>query len=241
MTEAGRVVLPWGRMLNNELSLLIGRYGELVGNLLEKYGTANVVASGRVDEFRNIVEQLGEMDGGHIIVHKAAPKESVSTTKLKQQTAAIMTPDELRDNRLAGRIRSKAVSLLHRAYEAWMTSESVRPFSLTKDGHRTKREAGKLILIAQMRQAFYDWVRKMLPIGQSSDKSSRGNQVLESSNTRTANTDAEFLGWQKTSKGEAIALYNVTAEQHPLYRSTVSEKTLVRENLEVPPTPQLER
>lgn len=37
-------------------------------------------------------------------------------------------------------------------------------------------------------------------------------------------SDAEFLGWQKTSTGEAIALYNVTAAQHPLFQSTVSEK-----------------
>ncbi len=52
-----------------------------------------------------------------------------------------------------------------------------------------------------------------------------------------SDSDAEFLGWQKTRRGEAFALYNVTAEQHPLYRSTVSEKTLRKQNLEIPPTP----
>jgi hypothetical protein len=51
------------------------------------------------------------------------------------------------------------------------------------------------------------------------------------------NPDAEFLGWQKTTKGEFIALYNVMAEQHPLYHSTVSEKTLQKEHLVKPPTP----
>jgi hypothetical protein len=50
-------------------------------------------------------------------------------------------------------------------------------------------------------------------------------------------SDAEFLGWQKTSTGEAFPLYNVTATQHPLFRSTVTQKTLRTHNLEVPETP----
>jgi hypothetical protein len=50
--------------------------------------------------------------------------------------------------------------------------------------------------------------------------------------------DAEFIGWQQTRSGEPYALYNVMAEQHPLYQSTVSEKTLRENNLEIPPTPQ---
>jgi hypothetical protein len=53
----------------------------------------------------------------------------------------------------------------------------------------------------------------------------------------SSKSDAEFIGWQKTSTGEAIALYNVKAEQHPLFQSTVSEKTLRKENLEVPQMP----
>jgi hypothetical protein len=241
MTEARRVVLPWGRMLNNELSPLIARYGELVGNLLGKYGTDNVVVNGRVDEFKDIVEQLGALDDGHIIIHKVAHKGSVSTTELKKQTATTLTPDELRDNRLAGRIRSKAVSLLRRAYEAWMTSESARRYNLSNEGPGKKLEARKLSSMTQMRLAFYDWVRKLLPIGQSPGISSRGEQILKSVPAETANSDAEFLGWQRTKSGDAIALYNVTAEQHPLYQSTVSEKTLIRENLEVPQTPHRDR
>jgi hypothetical protein len=52
-----------------------------------------------------------------------------------------------------------------------------------------------------------------------------------------SDSDAEFLGWQKTRRGGLFALYNVTAEQHPLYGSTVSEKTLRKQNLEIPPMP----
>jgi hypothetical protein len=49
--------------------------------------------------------------------------------------------------------------------------------------------------------------------------------------------DAEFLGWQNIMDGEVVALYVVKAKQHPLYRSTVTEKTLREHHLEVPPPP----
>lgn len=47
--------------------------------------------------------------------------------------------------------------------------------------------------------------------------------------------DVVFLGWQKRSSGEAIPLYNVMAENHPLYGSTVTETTLQKHDLPVPP------
>jgi hypothetical protein len=53
------------------------------------------------------------------------------------------------------------------------------------------------------------------------------------------NSDATFLGWQQISSGDAIALYNVIAKNHPLYHSTVSARTLHEQNLKIPPTPLL--
>lgn len=52
-----------------------------------------------------------------------------------------------------------------------------------------------------------------------------------------ADSDAKFLGWQKTKSGEPVALYNITAAGHPSYGSTVSEKSLEKMNLEIPETP----
>ncbi|MEX1139745.1 MAG: hypothetical protein WEB33_11530 [Bacteroidota bacterium] len=46
-----------------------------------------------------------------------------------------------------------------------------------------------------------------------------------------------FLGWQKMRSGEEIALYNVTAEDHPLYGSTVTDRTLREHDLSVPKVP----
>jgi hypothetical protein len=52
-----------------------------------------------------------------------------------------------------------------------------------------------------------------------------------------SDSDAEFIGWQKTMTGEKPALFTVKAKQHPLYGSTVSETTLRQQNLENPHTP----
>jgi hypothetical protein len=52
---------------------------------------------------------------------------------------------------------------------------------------------------------------------------------------KSSDPDAEFVGWQETMNGEVVALYVVKAKQHPLYRSTVSKKTLREHDLEVPP------
>lgn len=51
--------------------------------------------------------------------------------------------------------------------------------------------------------------------------------------------DAEFLTWQKTPTGEVIALFNITAQKHPSYGSTVSAETLHNLKLKVPSTPPL--
>jgi hypothetical protein len=50
-------------------------------------------------------------------------------------------------------------------------------------------------------------------------------------------SDAIFLGWQQTKRGESIALYNIIAVDHPLRRSTVTQQTLERLNLKVPRPP----
>jgi hypothetical protein len=53
--------------------------------------------------------------------------------------------------------------------------------------------------------------------------------------------DVVFLGWQKRSSGDAIPLYNVMAENHPLYGSTVTDTTLQKHNLPVPPPSPLDK
>lgn len=49
-----------------------------------------------------------------------------------------------------------------------------------------------------------------------------------------SNGDAVFIGMQQTRSGETFPLYNITADNHPLRGSTVSETTLNEMNLQVP-------
>ena len=49
--------------------------------------------------------------------------------------------------------------------------------------------------------------------------------------------DAVFMGWQTTRVGGPLALYNITAEGHPSFGSTVTGKSLRKLNLEIPITP----
>ena len=48
--------------------------------------------------------------------------------------------------------------------------------------------------------------------------------------------DAAFLGWQQTPTGKSFAIYNIIAENHPLFQSTVTASTLRKLGLEIPPT-----
>jgi hypothetical protein len=80
-----------------------------------------------------------------------------------------------------------------------------------------------------------DWLAKLRQFGRISDYVGREYQNLERINPENASSDAVFAGWQPTPGGKVLGLYNVTAENHRLYRSTVSEKTLLQEHLNVPP------
>jgi len=54
---------------------------------------------------------------------------------------------------------------------------------------------------------------------------------------RALQADAVFLGWQHTPAGKAFAIYNIIRENHPSCHSTVTESTLRKLGLRIPPTP----
>jgi phage/plasmid-like protein (TIGR03299 family) len=49
-----------------------------------------------------------------------------------------------------------------------------------------------------------------------------------------SDSDATFIGWQRSLKDDDTPLFNITATDHPLYQSTVTEATLRRLHLQVP-------
>jgi hypothetical protein len=91
--------------------------------------------------------------------------------------------------------------------------------------------------LGEIRQVVKDWVGRLRPNSQAPYISEHGNQDQNSNNREIENSDAVFIGWQKTPEGDDFPLYNITAKNHPLYLSTVSEQTLRKVNLKIPQTP----
>jgi uncharacterized protein YjbJ (UPF0337 family) len=48
----------WGKMMNDDLAAIAGRYEEYVGRLQEKYGIAKEEARAQVDKFKKTIAQL---------------------------------------------------------------------------------------------------------------------------------------------------------------------------------------
>jgi len=59
----GKAVRHWGKMMNDELAAIAGKYEELVGRLQERYGIATEEARGQVARYKETVEQLKESNG----------------------------------------------------------------------------------------------------------------------------------------------------------------------------------
>jgi hypothetical protein len=106
-----------------------------------------------------------------------------------------------------------------------------------KNRYQINRDGKNSFTVRDIRQVFNDWVGRLQLNRQDLDISEHRNQNQQSNNPEGANSDAVFLGWQKTPSGKEFALYNVIAKNHPLYHSTVSDQTLRKQNLKIPLTP----
>jgi uncharacterized protein YjbJ (UPF0337 family) len=69
--QRGRAVYHWGRVMNDELSSILGKYEELVGKLQERYGIAKDEAMHRVEEYKIIVKQLKQANLKLVKLHEA--------------------------------------------------------------------------------------------------------------------------------------------------------------------------
>lgn len=61
--------------------------------------------------------------------------------------------------------------------------------------------------------------------------------MSEHTHPPSPNSDADFLGWQKTLSGDIFPLYIITVANHPSYHSTVGDAALRRLHLRIPRTP----
>jgi len=86
--QRGKAVYHWGKMMNDELSAILGKYEELVGKLQEKYGIAKDEARHRVDEYKIIVEQLKHANSKLMKLHKTLSIKKNSDKRSIKLTAS---------------------------------------------------------------------------------------------------------------------------------------------------------
>lgn len=70
----GKAVHHWGKIMNDELAAIAGKYEELVGKLQESYGIAKDEAGHHVKDYKIIVGQLKQANLKLIRLHKALTK-----------------------------------------------------------------------------------------------------------------------------------------------------------------------
>ena len=74
----GNAVHHWGKMMNDELAAIAGKYEELVGRLQERYGIASEKSRRRDDDFRKVVAQL-KKSNANLVNLQAQLKNAKST------------------------------------------------------------------------------------------------------------------------------------------------------------------
>ncbi len=71
----GKAMHQWGKLMNDELAAISGKYEELVGKLQEKYGIAKDDARLQVNEFKKTVALLKKTNNKLIASQKALNKQ----------------------------------------------------------------------------------------------------------------------------------------------------------------------
>jgi uncharacterized protein YjbJ (UPF0337 family) len=83
----GKAVHHWGKMMNDDLAAIAGKYEELVGKLQEKYGIASERSKRRDDDFERIVKEL-KTSNASLMALKVRLKNAKLTTKQVKSTAS---------------------------------------------------------------------------------------------------------------------------------------------------------
>jgi uncharacterized protein YjbJ (UPF0337 family) len=67
----GKAVRHWGKMMNDELAAIAGKYEELVGRLQEKYGIAREESGKQISRYKDTVEKLKRSNGKLVEMQKS--------------------------------------------------------------------------------------------------------------------------------------------------------------------------
>ena len=72
----------WGKLMNDELAGIAGKYEELVGKLQERYGIAKEESRQQVNEFKRTVAQLKKSNEKLMELQKSLRKNGKPSKKL---------------------------------------------------------------------------------------------------------------------------------------------------------------
>ena len=67
----GKAVHRWGRVMNDDLAAIAGKYEELVGRLQERYGIAEEKSKQQVKDFKRTIAQLKQSNSKLILLQKS--------------------------------------------------------------------------------------------------------------------------------------------------------------------------
>ena len=86
--QRGKAVHHWGKMMNDELAAIAGKYEELVGRLQEKYGIANEKSKRQVNDFKRVIGQL-KKSNARLLALQARQKHAKPTPRtMRSMTSA---------------------------------------------------------------------------------------------------------------------------------------------------------
>jgi uncharacterized protein YjbJ (UPF0337 family) len=82
----GKAVHHWGKMMDDELATIAGKYEELVGRLQERYGIALEEARGHAAGHKDVIDQLKKSNRRILELQKSRIKKEKSDRSGKQKS-----------------------------------------------------------------------------------------------------------------------------------------------------------
>ena len=82
----GKAMHHWGKVMNDDLASIAGKYEELVGRLQEKYGIAEEATEQQVEEFKDTIAQLRKSNDELTKLRKALSSKKMSAKQPVKST-----------------------------------------------------------------------------------------------------------------------------------------------------------
>jgi len=84
----GKAIHHWGKLMNDDLAAIAGRYEELVGKLQERYGIANEKSHRHDGDFKRIVEELKKSNAKLMRLQGRLKAAKSATRKTKSRSSS---------------------------------------------------------------------------------------------------------------------------------------------------------